>query len=142
MILEYAKLMSTTHRVLDPPSDLHKPMYKITHENHPSTIWAGESEGNYKWMYDLWFWVCKEYWWRHDKIHKTWGRLYNKLSYVPENIPKGEFSPPPMVMPKKYIIENNPIESYRKYYIGHKIDMAEWGGTEGKMRQPPNWFLK
>ena len=34
MILEYAQIMSTAHRVLNSPSDLTESMYKITHENH------------------------------------------------------------------------------------------------------------
>ena len=79
MILEYAQMMSTAHRVLDPPSELIEPMYKPTHKNHPAAVWVRESDANYKWLYDLWFWLAKEYWWRYDKMHKTWEKLYNKI---------------------------------------------------------------
>ena len=147
MILEYAQLMSTTHRVLDPPSELHKSMYKATHKNHPSRLWVEESEANYKWLHDLWFWTCKEYWWRYDKIHKTWEKLYNKLSHVPLNIPKGSFTPPPKCMPDELRIDTgnlieDTVQSYKNFYIKEKSSFAKWGGPEGKMRQPPNWFLK
>ena len=146
MILEYAQMMSTAHRELDPPSDLIKPMYKITHKDHPSARWVRESDTNYKWLYDLWFWLAKEYWWRYDKMHQTWKKLYNKLSHVPLNIPSGNFSPPPLCMPDEYkIVTGNPqedtIESYRKYYIGDKSRFAKWGGIVENMRNAPEWYI-
>ena len=145
MILEYAKIMSTTNRVLDPPSELIKPMYKPTHKNHPAAVWVRESDANYKWLYDLWFWLAKEYWWRYDKMHKTWEKLYNKLSHTPLNIPSGNFTSPPLCMPEEYKIDtgnplNDAIESYRKYYIKDKSSFAKWGGIVENMRQPPEWW--
>lgn len=145
MILEYAQMMSTAHRVLDPPSELIKPMYKLTHKNHPSAVWVRESNANYQWTHDLWFWLCKEYWWRYDKIHKTWEKLYNKLSHPPLNIPSGSFTYPPLCMPDEYKIEtgnslNDAIESYRKYYLEDKSSFAKWGGLVENMRQQPEWW--
>ena len=145
MILEYAQMMSTAHRVIDPPSNLIKPMYKITHKNHPSCKWIRESNANYQWTHDLWFWLCKEYWWRYDKIHKTWEKLYNKLSHTPLNIPSGSFTSPPLCMPDEYKIEtgnplNDAIESYRKYYLEDKSSFAKWGGIVEGMRQQPEWW--
>ena len=145
MILEYAKIMSTAHRVLDPPSDLIEPMYKILHKNHPVAKWVRESKENYQWTYDLWFWIAKEYWWRYDKIHKTWEKLYNKLSHSPLSILNGSFTPPPLSIPEEYKIETgnslqDTIESYRKYYIEDKSSFAKWGGSVENMRQPPEWW--
>ena len=145
MILEYAQMMSTSHRELDPPSELIEPMYKPTHKNHPAAVWVRESDANYKWLYDLWFWLAKEYWWRYDKIHKTWEKLYNKLSHTPLNIPSGNFTSPPLCMPEEYKIDtgnplNDAIESYRKYYIKDKSSFAKWGGIVENMRQPPEWW--
>ena len=145
MILEYAQMMSTSHRELDPPSELIEPMYKPTHKNHPAAVWVRESDANYKWLYDLWFWLAKEYWWRYDKIHKTWEKLYNKLSHTPLNIPSGNFTSPPLCMPEEYKINtgnslNDAIESYRKYYIKDKSSFAKWGGIVENMRQPPEWW--
>ena len=145
MILESAQMLSTAHRVLDPPSELIEPMYKPTHKNHPAAVWVRESDANYKWLYDLWFWLAKEYWWRYDKIHKTWEKLYNKLSHTPLNIPSGSFTSPPLCMPDEYKIEtgnslNDAIESYRKYYIKDKSSFAKWGGIVENMRQPPEWW--
>lgn len=146
MILEYAQMMSTAHRVLDPQSDLHESMYKITHKNHPSCKWVRETEGNYKWTHELWFWLAKEYWWRYEKMHKSWETLYNKLSHTPENIPSGGTTEPPLCMPDEYKINTgNPvqdtIESYRSYYLNDKADFAKWGGIVENMRQPPGWWI-
>ena len=145
MILEYAQMMSTAHRVLDPPSNLIKPMYKPTHKNHPSAVWVRESDANYQWTHDLWFWLCKEYWWRYDKIHKTWEKLYNKLSHIPLNISNGGTTPPPLCMPDEYKIDTgNPvqdtIDSYRKYYLNDKSSYAKWGGLVENMRQHQEWW--
>ena len=34
MVLEYAQMLSTAHRILD-GDDVHPDLYKITHKNHP-----------------------------------------------------------------------------------------------------------
>tara|TARA_Y100000758_G_scaffold139883_1_gene99118 strand:- start:179 stop:520 length:342 start_codon:yes stop_codon:yes gene_type:complete len=108
-------------------------------------MWVRESDANYQWTHDLWFWLCKEYWWRYDKIHKTWEKLYNKLSHTPLNIPSGSFTTPPLCMPDEYKIETgnsvqDAIESYRKYYLEDKSSFAKWGGLVENMRQPPEWW--
>jgi hypothetical protein len=73
MIIEYAQLMSTAHRVIDgtqwydktaagrriarwehPNSEQDQILYKASHINHPSGIWARESFSNYMWLYSLW----------------------------------------------------------------------------------------
>ena len=43
MILEYSQLLSTAHHVLDPDTDLAPYIYKPTHKNHPSAVWARAS---------------------------------------------------------------------------------------------------
>ena len=139
MILEYAKMMSTAHHMLDPPSELHETMYKCTHENHPTSKWIIESNTNYSWLYDVWFWLAKEHWWRYELVHKSWKKLYNKLSHTPNNISLGEFTTPPITIPNKYKIDTgNPIDdiiqSYRKYYIEAKLSFAN-------MREAPEWYI-
>jgi len=141
MILEYAQIMSTAHRVLDEPSDLIECMYKITHKNHPSSKWLRESSGNYKWMYEMWHYLNKEYWWRYDRQHKSWTALYNKLSHVPLNIPEEKFSRPPQCMPE-YLQRKDTIEAYRDYYIQKKSSFAKWGGAAKNNRLPPHWYVK
>jgi len=90
MIIEYAQLMSTAHRVLDGKeyygltknsrkikrwklsSNLENVLYKASHVNHPSGIWVRQSRGNYFWLYELWKELNKEFMYRygHDKSHE------------------------------------------------------------------------
>jgi hypothetical protein len=141
MALEYAQMMSTAHRILDEPSELIEPMYKPTHKNHPCAIWLRESGGNYKWMYEMWHYLCKDYWWRYDKIHKGWEALYNKLSHIPINIPAGQFSKPPQCVPNMFK-QKDTIKAYREYYIKKKSHIAKWGGAANNNRRPPIWFIQ
>ena len=53
MLIEYAQLMSTAHRVLDGDEESDKlGLYKTAYKNHPCTIWARETSGNYRWLYN------------------------------------------------------------------------------------------
>ena len=69
MILEYAQLLSTGHRVLDGEefiddsgkrkvkrwkldNELDNILYKATHSKHPSAIWCRETSENYKLLYN------------------------------------------------------------------------------------------
>ena len=49
MLLEYAQLMSTAHRVHDNNDDV----YQIAHLNHQSKIWTRESLDHYQWLFQL-----------------------------------------------------------------------------------------
>jgi len=48
MILESAQMLSTAVRTLCPDTDLS--VYKVAYLNHPCTIWARQSRGNFKWL--------------------------------------------------------------------------------------------
>ena len=89
MILEYAQLLSTAHRVLDGVeliglSDSGRKkkfwtlgdsrdytLYKATHINHPSAIWCRKGIVQYRWLHNLLIELCKEYTYRYGKIHKV-----------------------------------------------------------------------
>ena len=71
MILEYAQLLSTAHRVLDGTLNVglsasgrkktsyvlmdqrESVLYSATHINHPSAIWVRQSDKNYDWLFSL-----------------------------------------------------------------------------------------
>src|SRR6056297_2083911 len=87
MIIEYAQLLSTAHRVLDghvhiDTSDTGRKIkrwytndwrdeifYKSTHVNHPSSRWVRESAYNYTYLYNLFCALCDEYIYRFGKKH-------------------------------------------------------------------------
>ena len=123
MIIEYAQLMSTAHRVLDGTQyteiqngrkikrwrhgrdNYEQLLYKASHISHPSAIWTRDNASNYNWLYKLWVGLCCEYTHRYGKIHLTENKLYTS------------------------------IKSYRNYYLKEKSRFAKW-----TKRNIPEWF--
>ena len=61
MILEYAQMLSTAHRVLD-GDNVPDILYKSTHKNHPSTIWVSFiHKQHYDWLFRLFRMLSAEY---------------------------------------------------------------------------------
>ena len=136
MILESAQMLSTAHRVLD--GDEHADnvgMYKMTHKNHPSTIWARTKSPNYEWLQEHMEALMAEYTHRYGKHHAT-ERLIHSLWEFPKNISHGdgEFTDPPQCMPD-YCKGVDAVSAYQTYYILEKSDFATW-----KRRDKPEWF--
>tara|TARA_Y100000361_G_scaffold124777_1_gene118030 strand:- start:178 stop:672 length:495 start_codon:yes stop_codon:yes gene_type:complete len=136
MILEYAQLMSTAHRIID-GDDANNLVYKATHKNHPSAIWARHSDLNYDWLYKLFEELSGEYTHRYGKQHLSYTKLKDILRYPPDNITIGEFTQPTPAMPDHCKIPNDSIASYRYYYKTEKSHLAKW--TD---RPVPKWYKK
>ena len=152
MILEYAQLLSTAHRVLDGVelsglsatgrkkkfwtlSDSREHiLYKATHIHHPSAVWVRRSDANYAWLYRLFGALMDEYTYRYGKTHAC-EKLSDALSYRPKNILKSEFTEPIPAMPNEVKVAGDSIKSYRNYYINNKMHLASW-----KKRSPPGWY--
>jgi len=152
MILEYAQLLSTAHRVLDGtlstglsktgrkqtryvlPDDRESMLYSATHLNHPSAVWVRQSDKNYDWLFAMFQALMTEYTHRYGKTHAT-SRLETYLARVPKNIPQKGFTEPTPAMPDEVKIPGDSIKSYRNYYINNKVHLASW-----KKRQVPEWF--
>lgn len=134
MIVEYAQLLSTAHHVLDGEACKFKDqIYKKTHENHPSAVWAREGLMNYYWLYSLFWNTCSEYEKRYNKVHKTKALLKN-LKFYPRNIVQKLMVDPPQCMPDQYQC-NDVVQAYRNYYLGDKARFAKW-----KYTAPPPWW--
>ena len=157
MILEYAQLLSTAHRVIDGvpttskreksgrqytsyslPDDRNDVLYSATHINHPSAIWVRQSLYNYRWLRDLWLELMQEYTFRYGKQHKC-EFLIDSLNFSPNNIPLGEFTEPTPAMPVEYVVQNDSIASYRNYYLRGKQHLATWKGKINS-RNIPKWY--
>lgn len=140
MIIEYAQMLSTAHRVLDGNEQADEfNMYKKTHMNHPSAKWVRESKKNYWWLYVSFVSLCNIYENATGREHKT-SRLTVPLSIIPTNIPDGEFTEPPMAMPDDFKTENVK-ESYKSYI---KSKYSDWSTRKRKMKvewyvQIPEW---
>lgn len=154
MILEYAQLLSTAHRVIDGElvtglsksgrkqtryvlSDNRDDMlYAATHINHPSGVWTRQSDQNYDWLYTVWRELMTEYTYRYGKVHAS-ERLDSLLKIRPTQIKVGEFTEPTPAMPDEYKVAGDSIQSYHNYYIGSKAKMSRWTN-----RVMPNWFAE
>ena len=117
MILEYAQLLSTAHRVLDGEqytekkyvlgsfparwrnikrwklaNEYHdKMLYKATHIMHPSAVWVRQSDKNYNWLANVLLYLCEEYTHRYGRYHKIDGanRPGDGISFILyKNLPK------------------------------------------------------
>ena len=152
MILEYAQLLSTAHRVLDGTASTRlsksgrkqqhyiladqreQVLYSATHINHPSAIWVRKSDANYVWLFRMFGALMDEYTYRYGKTHAC-ERLADALSHKPKNIPKGNFTEPTPAMPDDYKVSGDSIQSYKNYYLGDKTRMFSW-----KNRETPSWI--
>jgi hypothetical protein len=138
MILETTQILCSAWHVQDPEHKKYKPIYKLTHKNHPSCVWARESKENFIWLVQLGLELCKEYTFRYGKTHKCQQYIENLSKNIP-NIPSLGFTKPKLAMPDMYKDENNYVESYRNYYYFDKNHMLNWKGKTGE-RKKPEWI--
>jgi len=132
MILETAQLLCGVHHMVESNKD--NIPYRLSHKNHPCSIWARENLSNYFWLCELGLELCKEYTFRYGKKHKSQDVIEWCIQNHP-TIPEGEFTEPPKAMPEQYKT-GSVVESYRQYYIGEKKSFSNW-----KNRSIPEWFI-
>jgi hypothetical protein len=109
--------------------------YPSTHRNHPCTLWAGYSLSNWLWLSRLSLALNREYRYRFQAPldHKS-ALVVRKLNPPGiEDLGLTEFA---QVMPDPYRVPGDPVQAYRRFYIGEKAGFARW-----TRRKPPPWFL-
>ena len=155
MILEYAQLLSTAHRVLDGTETygltktgrkvrrwqldgaLDNTLYSATHINHPSAVWVRYSPENYMWLAEMLEELCNEYTYRYGKVHKVQrdGLMQALKNNFPNNFKNSGFTEPTPAMPDDVKVPGDSIASYHNYYIKNKTHLANW-----KKRNIPEWY--
>lgn len=153
MILEYAQLLSTAHRVIDGTQSIglsktgrrqtryvlsdgrDSVLYSATHLNHPSAVWARASLANYNWLFQLFEELLGEYTYRYGKVHAT-QRLLEVLRQPPTNIANKPFTEPTPAMPDVYKVPGDSKKSYHTYINADKQRMFSW-----KKREKPEWIV-
>jgi hypothetical protein len=154
MILEYAQLLSTAHRLLDGTEyegrtvngtrkamrwllndERETGLYMASHMKHPSGIWCRETSENYTWLYSLWRDLMREYTFRYGRHHVA-EKLIPYLDNMPNNIKSGKITVMPQCMPDQYKVPGNSIQAYHNYYIGDKQRFAVWTN-----RPIPEWYV-
>jgi hypothetical protein len=123
MCLETAQILST---ISGGP-------YKPTHANHPCTLWAKETLGNYRWLVVHGLAIGDEYTHRYGKVHKSVEVIKACKLFEPNTIER--VTPFALAMPEEFR-KIDPVESYRDYYMLKK-DFCDW-----TKRDYPEWFLE
>lgn len=158
MPVESGQMLSTVHRMLDgvecrrpsksgktnvkywrhPDDQMEVTLYKAVHMYHPCTVWTAQSSENYRWHYEHFVALCKEYEYRYGKVHKTFAQLQYPLSILPRNIPQGEMTPFPLAMKSnpECMFPEDPVKSYRLFYQT-KQERFKMVWTK---REKPGWF--
>ena len=149
MIIEYAQLLSTAHRVLDgelyiaktangrnikrwrlADKNMERNLYKASFVNHPSAVWVRDSIDNYGYLVQLWYNLSHEYEHRYGKKHATYVKLKDCLSLVPLAMCRSEHPERglevPQCMPDDVKDSNDFIKAYHQYYRKYKRDFARW----------------
>ena len=110
MILESAQMLSSALRLNGWDHG-----YKVTHPNHPCTIWTRASLSNWKWLRKLASW-----------------NLIQSLPLPPINdLGLTAFA---QAMPEKYK-NKNPVLAYRSFYLEEKTSLFQW-----TKRTTPLWI--
>ena len=151
MIVEYAQLMCTAHRLLDGeeyfdknkrghrlrrwrlPDDREQRLYLASHYGHPSNVWVRTSTQHYDWLYKCFDALCAEFTLRYGKFHKTDLDLREYLERKPDNLHDNGFVDPPKAMPDQYKLTKT-IPSYRNFYATEKRRFATW------KTKKPDWY--
>lgn len=129
MILETAQLLCGAHWTTGSEAP-----YKLSHANHPCSKWVREDLNNYLWLCQLGLNLCWEYHHRYGKTHKSYEIIIWCCDNHP-NIPDNRFTSPALAMPDEYKVANNPVLSYRNYYVNTKKHFSKW-----TKRNVPEWI--
>ncbi len=142
IILEAVQLLCTAKRLLDPDDPENNTLYKISHKNHPVSIWVRESQQNYIWTLTLVYEMHKE--WRYrfghpeTAYHKSFIVAGHLIKHMPsvDKFPQNKLTPFAQCMPDEYKTIDDPVEAYKKYYKSpQKQHLAKW-----TKREKPEWF--
>lgn len=134
MVLETAQLLSSVQHILDGP--VKDDVYRLTHKNHPCSVWARSSKTNYDWLCLHGFSLCHEYSHRYGKIHKSL-KIIEKCFDNPPKFEHNDFTEPPQAMPEEYK-KRCAVEAYRDYYRIEKANTIQMQWTKQDI---PEWWL-
>ena len=114
--------------------------YAHCHINHPCTKWVRASLENYLFACDLGIALAEEYkyrWYAKNTSHSCEEHV-RWLKENPPDLPKIPRTPFAIAMDDKYKVSEDPIESYRHYYLTAKKDK---GLLKYTRREKPSFLI-
>ena len=143
ILLEAVQMLCCAKRLLEPSDPINEQLYKISHKNHPVSIWCRKSRQNFVWVLELVEALHNEWRYRYNHPNTTFHKSYLVALLLKENTPGEELfeenglTPFTLAMPDVYKT-SNPVESYRNYYMSNdKRRIASWN----KGRDKPEWYM-
>lgn len=130
---ENAILQTTRKEWKDVPMDDRPIPYLPTMQNHPSCIWVRSSLENFYWTNCYAFALASEAHYRYGTTHKSFEML--RALPEPKNMEDHGFTTFALAMTEELKDYDNPIDSYRMFYMLDKATFAEW-----KHRDFPPWW--
>lgn len=130
MITESLQILSTVCHIHN-QSEL--AVYKKTHSNHPSVVWASETIDNYLWLYDMTYWLYEEYKHRYNNKQHLAGEKFKMLGipYIKEEgLTKIKYG----YKDERYHFEDR-TEGYREYLKCEKSHILKY-----TKRNIPEWL--
>ena len=110
--------------------------YKLTHANHPCTIWAGTSRSNYLWLTELAEHLNNEFMFRfnHEVNHKS----YDVIANLPDiDLPDIGLTKFAEAMPDYCKVTECTVMNYREYYRKEKAHILKYTNAS-----TPYWLGK
>lgn len=138
MSTELCQMLSTNYILCNRENNYPSFLYKVTHRNHPCTIWLRESKENFKYGIKLANAIISEYDYRYSKPDKYVRarqiiKFLNSIELPLESKGLTTFA---LAMPEEYRCADV-VKSYRIYYNNEKRHLFNW-----KNRNKPYWIKK
>jgi hypothetical protein len=140
MILEAVQMLCTAKRLID-PDESDNDLYKISHKNHPVSIWIRQSQANFIWTLNMVDAMHTEWKFRYnhpaEKMHKSYEVATYLSCVIPteDKFPFTGLTPFAQAMPDEFK-SPDAVEAYRAYYQSKpKQKFATW-----KNRNVPTWY--
>ena len=130
---ENAILQTTRKEWKDVPMEDRLFPYLPTMQNHPSCIWVRSSLENFYWTNCYAFALGSEAHYRYGSDHKSLAML--RALPEPKHMEDHGFTTFALAMTEELKDINDPIQSYRNFYMLDKATFAEW-----KHRDIPPWW--
>ena len=111
-----------------------KTPYKSTHVKHPCVLWAGASFANLQWLKKLARALNREYRYRYpsSRDHSSIAVIDRIEEFTFASTGLTDFA---QAMPEQYRVPGDPVQAYRRFYIGEKLRFAQW-----TRRRKPAWI--
>lgn len=138
-ILESMQLLCGPHHICNTPFSKSELCYKLTHKNHPCSIWVRNRGSNYFWLWWHAYYLCEEYLYRYNKRHICEYILEYLRDYCADlkfETTVLDMLNPPQCMPEEYKNPMDCVQAYRNYYK-YKQTVISMKWTK---RNKPEWL--